>query len=377
MPRDSDVNALDRTVEPAWWRSPRVWLSLAGIVALAVLAINAPSMMPNAYILSVAIVILNYAVTATGWNFMGGFTGYISFGHAAYFGMGAYATGLLVTKAGMPHLTAYALGVLIATAIAIPVGIAALQMRDSSFVIVSIAIILIMVLVAQSWSSLTGGSYGLVVSRPFPDLLRPEHHLVFYYLFLGLLAITMFVWWIIDRSAFGLQLKAIREDEDKAQALGVWTFGYKLFAFILSAFFTAASGGLYALWFGDLDPVFQFSILVGAYMVLMALVGGVRSLFGPLLGALVVGTALEYFKIEFGDTQFHLVATGLLLTVVVLFMPDGLIPAAQSLIRRLTRRGETSIREVTAEELEQQRQQPPAGGPPATGGRTSMKASGV
>lgn len=377
MPSGSDVNVLTRSVAPAWWRSPRLWLSLIGITALLVLAINAPSMMPNAYILSVAIVILNYAVTATGWNFMGGFTGYISFGHAAYFGMGAYATGLLVAKAGMPHFTAYALGVLIATVIAIPVGIAALQMRDSSFVIVSIAIILIMVLVAQSWSSLTGGSYGLVVSRPFPELLRPEHHLVFYYLFLALLVITMLAWWLIDRSAFGLGLKAIREDEDKAQALGVWTFGYKLFAFILSAFFTAAAGGLYALWFGDLDPVFQFSILVGAYMVLMALVGGVRSLFGPLLGALVVGTALEYFKIEFGDTQFHLVATGLLLTIVVLFMPDGLIPAVQNLIRRHTKRDETSIREFTAEELAEQQKQAADEGSSTTSDRASMKASGV
>lgn len=375
MPSGSDVNVLERKDAPTWWRTPRVWLSLAGITALVVLAMNAPSMMPNAYILSVAIVILNYAVTATGWNFMGGFTGYISFGHAAYFGMGAYATGLLIAKAGMSPFTAYPLGVLIATVIAIPVGIAALQMRDSSFVIVSIAIVLISVLVAQSWSSLTGGSYGLVVPRPFPDLLRPEHHMVFYYAFLALLGITMFAWWIIDRSAFGLGLKAIREDEDKAQALGVWTFGHKLLAFTLSAFFTAAAGGLYALWFGDLDPVFQFSILVGAYMVLMALVGGVRTLFGPLLGALVVGIALEYFKIEFGETQFHLVATGLLLTVVVLFMPDGLIPAVQNFVRRHTNRDETSIREVTAEELAEQQKRTPTDD--STVARTTMKASGV
>ena len=108
-------------------------------------------------------------------------------------------------------------------------------------------------------------------------------------------------------------LKAIREDEDKAQALGVPTFTYKLVAFVVSAFFTALAGGLYALWFGFLDPIFQFSILVGSYMVLMSLLGGIRSLFGPLLGAVIVGYAVEYFKNQYGDTQFHLVAMGLLL----------------------------------------------------------------
>ena len=96
---------------------------------------------------------------------------------------------------------------------------------------------------------------------------------------------------------------------------------------MVSAVFTALAGGLYALWFGDLDPIFQFSILTGSYMVLMALLGGVRNLFGPLLGALIVGSALEYFKVEFGNTPLHLVATGLLLGLVVMFMPDGVLPA--------------------------------------------------
>ena len=129
---------------------------------------------------------------------------------------------------------------------------------------------------------------------------------------------------VADRpSRFGLGLKAIREDEDKAESLGTPTFAYKLVVFVVSAIFTALGGGLYALWFGDLDPVFQFSILTGSYLVLMALLGGVRNLYGPLAGALIVGNALEYFKAQFGNTPLHLVATGLLLALVVLFMPDG------------------------------------------------------
>ena len=112
----------------------------------------------------------------------------------------------------------------------------------------------------------------------------------------------------------------------------------------------AVSGGMYALWFGDLDPIFQFSILLGAYVVLMALLGGVRNVLGPVVGAVVVGVALEFFKVNFGDTQFHLVAVALLLGIVVLFMPDGVIPAGTALIRRFGPQA-VSIRELSAAEL--------------------------
>jgi len=243
---------------------------------------------------------------------------------------------------------------LIVAVIAVPVGVASLRVRGASFVIVSIALVLILQLTFQSWHTFTGGSGGLRVPRPFgPEVLRPEQHERFFYLHAVLLALALLTWWVIERSRLGAGLKAIREDEDKAQALGVPTFAYKLTALVVSAFFTALGGGLYALWFGYLDPIFQFSILVGTYMVLMALLGGVRSLFGPLLGAVVVGYAVEVFKSQYGDTQFHLVATGILLGLVVLFMPDGVIPALTSLVHR--RRRAASIREVSAAELAEQR----------------------
>jgi branched-chain amino acid transport system permease protein len=326
---------------------PRV----AGLLVFAAALLAFPSLAPNPYILSAGIVVLNYAVLATSWNFVGGFTGYISLGHGALAGLGGYATGLLVTKAGLESFVALFIAAALVGAFAVPIGMAALRVRGASFVIVSIAIVLILLLVFQSWSSLTGGSRGLVVPRPFPGLSRPEHHRAFWFLFAALLAVALIGWWLIDRSRFGLGLKAIREDEDKAEALGTPTFAYKLIVFVVSAVFTALGGGLYALWFGDLDPVFQFSILTGSSVVLMALLGGVRNLFGPVIGALVVGTALEYFKVEFGDTQLHLVATGLLLGLVVLFMPDGVLPAIGALIRRFRPDTTASIREVSAEEL--------------------------
>ncbi|WP_233562991.1 branched-chain amino acid ABC transporter permease [Micromonospora musae] len=325
------------------------------LLLLVVAVLSFPSLAPNPYILSAGILVLNYALLSTSWNFVGGFTGYISLGHGALAGLGAYGTALLVTRAGVPSFVALVVAALAVAALAVPIGYAALRVRGASFVIVSIALVLVLLLVFQSWASFTGGSRGLTVPRPFPDLLRPEHHRVFWFLFAGLLALALLVWWVIDRSRFGLGLKAIREDEDKAEALGIPTFAYKLVVFVVSAGFTGAAGGLYALWFGDLDPVFQFSILTGSYLVLMALLGGVRSLFGPLLGALVVGTALEYFKVEYGSTPLHLVATGLLLAVVVLFMPDGVLPAVSAAIDRF-RPAQQSIREVTAAELREQRE---------------------
>ena len=344
---------------------PNASRRIAAWVLIAVLAaalLSFPGLAPNPYILSAGIVVLNYAVLSTSWNFVGGFTGYISLGHGALAGLGGYGTGLLVVKAGLPSFVALFLAAILVAAIAVPIGYAALRVRGASFVIVSIALVLILLLVFQSWASLTGGSRGLVVPRPF-DLSRPEHHRVFYFLYVALLAAALLVWWLIDRSRFGLGLKAVREDEDKAEALGTPTFAYKLVVFVLSAAFTALSGGLYALWFGDLDPVFQFSILTGSYMVLMALLGGVRNLFGPLVGALVVGIALEYFKVEFGNTPLHLVATGVLLGLVVMFMPDGVLPAIGNLIQRITNSGEkSSIREVTAEELRDEREAAVAAG---------------
>lgn len=326
-----------------------------GLLLLAAAVLAFPSLAPDAFILSVGVVIMSYAVLATSWNFVGGFTGYISLGHAAYSGLGAYATALLVIHTSLNPWVAMLLGGLIVAALAVPIGIASLRVRGASFVIVSIAMVLILLLVFQSWSEVTGGSNGLRVPRPFDEsVLRPEQHERFFYLHAGLLAVALLVWWAIDRSRYGTGLKAIREDEDKAQSLGVPTFNYKLVAFIISAFFTALGGGMYALWFGFLDPIFQFSILVGSYMVLMSLLGGIRSLFGPLLGAVIVGYAVEFFKNQYGDTQFHLVAMGLLLGIVVLFMPDGIIPALSSLFNRF-RPQAASIREVSAGELAEQR----------------------
>ncbi|MFB4281707.1 MULTISPECIES: branched-chain amino acid ABC transporter permease [unclassified Nonomuraea] len=292
---------------------------------VAALAIAYPWLVPNYYLVYAGALTVMYAAMSTSWNLLGGFTGYVSLGHSAFFGLGAYGTGLLVVRLGVPWVVALLVSALLVTLFAVGVGIAAVRVRGASFVIVSIALVSMMNLVVQGWRSLTGGSTGLQVPSPFPDLHRGQTHVVFFYLFLALLGVALLSWWYVSRSRFGAGLRAIREDEDKAESLGVPTGAYKVAAFALSALFVALAGGLYAVWFGSLDPIFVFSILIGSYMVLMSLLGGVRHLFGPLLGALIVAPAGEYFLIALGETQIHLTATGLVLVLVVLFMPDGIL----------------------------------------------------
>ncbi|WP_230465945.1 branched-chain amino acid ABC transporter permease [[Actinomadura] parvosata] len=258
---------------------------------LAALAIAYPWAVPNYYLVYAGALTVMYAAMSTSWNLLGGFTGYVSLGHSAFFGLGAYGTGLLVVRLGVPWAVALLVSALLVTVFAVGVGIAAVRVRGASFVIVSLALVSMMNLVVQGWRSLTGGSTGLQVPSPFPGLHRGQTHIVFFYLFLALLALALLSWWYVSRSRFGAGLRAIREDEDKAESLGVPTAAYKVAAFALSALFVALAGGLYALWFGSLDPIFVFSILIASFMVLMSLLGGVRHLYGPLLGALIVAPA--------------------------------------------------------------------------------------
>jgi branched-chain amino acid transport system permease protein len=326
----------------------------AVVVAGAAILLAYPWLAPNSYMRYAGVLTVMYAALATSWNLVGGFTGYVSLGHAAFFGLGAYGTALGVTDLDLPHAAALALSAAGTVAFAALVGWAAVRVRGASFVIVSVALVAMMSLIAQEARSLTGGSSGLRVPPLSEELDRTTNHVLFFYLFAAVLALALVTWWFVDRSRFGAGLKAIREDEDKAAALGVPTTAFKVAVFAVSAGFAALAGGLYGVWFGNLDPVFVFSVILGVNMVLMALFGGVRHLFGPVVGALVIAPAGEYFLTNHGETQLHVVLSGALLAVVVLFMPDGVIPAVRSLLRRFGPAA-ASIREESQADLRDHR----------------------
>lgn len=323
-------------------------------VLAAAAALAYPWIAPNSYMRYAGVLTVLYAVLATSWNLVGGFTGYVSLGHAAFFGLGAYGTGILVVDHDWPHLAAIPVAALGTMAFAAVVGLAAVRVRGASFVIVSVAMVAMLSLLAQELRDLTGGSAGLRVEPLAESLDRTANHVLFFHLFALLLLAALVTWWFVDRSRFGAGLKAIREDEDKAEALGVPTTAYKVAVLALSAGFTSVAGALYGIWFGNLDPVFIFSVILGVNMVLMALLGGVRHLYGPLVGALIVAPAGEYFLTQHGESELHLVLSGALLAVVVLFLPDGVIPSLQGLGGRLGLGGRTpiaSIREESQAEL--------------------------
>jgi branched-chain amino acid transport system permease protein len=319
------------------------------ILVVAGLAVLYPWLMGNPYYRFVGTMTAMYAALAMAWNIMGGFTGYISLGHSAFFGLGAYFTGITVTRFDLPPFAMAAVAGLFVAALAIPIGYLALRTRDASFVIVTLALVYITGLLAQAWRGLTGGNIGLSLPR-LEGIDREFAHVPFYFAFLVLLAAVFAVNWWIARSRFGMGLVAIREDEAKAEMLGVNTDIYKLIAFVLSAAFVGIGGGVYAYWFSYLDPNFVFDISIGVNMILMALLGGVRSIYGPLLGALIIVPSTEYFLAKYGASQIHLLATGLLLAIVVLVMPQGVIPSFQSIVRRFLRAPSASIREVSDEQ---------------------------
>jgi branched-chain amino acid transport system permease protein len=211
-------------------------------VVAGVAVVGYPLVAPNAYLLYVAVFALMYMGLATSWNIMGGLTGYISLGHSAFFGLGAYITGLGVVRLDLPHLPMTVLAGVLVGVLAIPLGYVAMRVRGASFVIVTIALVYMFSLLAQGWRSVTGGSVGLRVPA-IGDVSRMQVHTVFYYAFAVMLLVALATWWFLDRSKLGMGLKAIREDEDKAQALGVPTNTYKTSAFALSAGFTANGGG--------------------------------------------------------------------------------------------------------------------------------------
>jgi len=307
-------------------------VQLVAIGALGLFALTYPLFAGAEYFIFAAALTIMYAALATSWNLMAGFTGYVSLGHAAFFGIGAYFTGLVARNGGIdPFLAAILAGPFVAI-LAAGIGYVALRARGASFVIVTIAIVYIAGLVAQGWRDVTGGSTGL--SLPRFESAAATYHVPFYYAFLILAAVVLFTWWWVDRSKFGMGLKAIRDDEDKAEALGVPTTAYKVVAFSLSAFFVAIGGGIYAYWNAFIDPIFMFSILVSAYMVLMSLLGGTRHLFGPVVGAIAIIQLNELMLTRLGATQAHLLATGVILGLVVLVMPDGIIPTLRDLLNR-------------------------------------------
>ncbi|MFO1080365.1 MAG: branched-chain amino acid ABC transporter permease [Reyranellaceae bacterium] len=309
---------------------------VAATVVVAVAAL-APAW-ASPFHLRIGLSIFLSAGMAVGWFVLGGFARYYSFGHTAFVGVGAFAAGLalvVLPPLGWAAALALALGVAILSCVTLAVAIAwpLLRLRGHYFTIAMLAVALVCGEAATAFPVFRGGQ-GLNFPDIVPAALRPE--VFFYYVALAALALSTAAASLIGRSRLGHGLRAIREDEDAAEMLGVPTTRTKFAAFVASAAITGAMGAIYGLNVGYIttDSVFRGALSLD--MIVNSLVGGIGSLAGPIVGAVAM-TLLTKVLLG-GLLEYHLALTGLVVVVVVLRAPDGLIGLAANLCDRVLRR---------------------------------------
>jgi branched-chain amino acid transport system permease protein len=318
-------------------------------LVLLLCALLFPWLFPNPTVTAMAVFTLLLAMVATGWNLFSGFTGYVSLGHGAFFGIGAYALALLCqnwTIAGgyLPFVLLPLVG-LIASACALPLGWIALRTRRQTFVVITIAIFFIMQLLAYNLRGLTNGSTGL--SLPIPPWDGESYNTPFYSITLAALLLALFVCWWVRRSRYGLVLLALRDDEERVLGLGVQTASMKLSAFMLSAWFAGVGGGIYAYFVGSVFPPFAFDPVMNVAFTLAAFFGGVGTLWGPLLGAVMIGPIQQYLVLQYGANGLFQLIYGWLFLMVLLLMPQGIVPTLQRRWTRLLTRRKMKAGEET------------------------------
>jgi len=308
----------------------------AGVVAVFAVALAVPALAPDPATTNIAVFTMMYIGLATAWNIMGGYTGYISLGHAGFFGFGAYALGLLLTHLKIaggyePFLLVPVAGLLTAV-LALGIGWFALRTRAATFVIVTIAFMFMLQLLAENLVGLTGGGAGL--SFPSPTWSGEFFNTPYYYAMFLLAAVGLGASWLIRNSKFGLGLLAIRDDEDKALAVGVPTGAFKLTAFVISATLVGMIGGVYGYYVTYIYPQFVVDPLIGISMVLMVFLGGLGTLSGPVLGALILEPSQLWLAYNYGASKLYLVFYAAVFLIVILLLPRGIIPSALELVER-------------------------------------------
>jgi len=306
---------------------------VAGVLVLIAAAVVFPLVFTNPTVTNFAVITLIFVCVASAWNLFSGFSGYLSLGHAVFYGTGAY---FLVVAAkdwnvsGVAVFWLLPLAGLVAAIVAVPLGLIALRVRRHTFVVITIAFFFIAQLAASNLK-VTGGSSGLL--PPVPNFAPATFNDPFYYLALVMAVLTVAVAWQVRRSRFGLQLRAIRDDEDRAAGLGVRTMPVKLAALVLSAFITGMAGGLWVFFIGEAFPQFVFDPLFDLAVVFMAFFGGLGTLAGPVLGALVLEPAQLYLNLQGGNGYESEILFGALFLVVILFLPRGVIPTGGEYLR--------------------------------------------
>ena len=323
-------------VRNLWW--------LLAVAALAAF----PLVITNPTYTTIGVFTLIFMACTTSWNMFSGYSGYIALGSGVWFGVGAYTMALFSIHGHMAPGAAMfwlvPIGGLFAMIIAVPIGWVVLRVRRHTFVVITIAVFFVAQLSAIN-AGFTGGTAGLAL--PFITWNATYYNVPFYYIALGIVIFITFVSAAVRRSRFGLQLLAIRDDEDRALGLGVKVWAVKLTGFSMSAFTVGMCGALYAMFLGQIYPQFVFDPLFDISIALMAFLGGLGTLVGPLLGALVLESLQQYLTVSYSNGSLYLILFGSLFLIVILFMPQGIVVAIRD---RVTKRDERARAAVASNE---------------------------
>jgi len=318
----------------------RLYLLLAAVFVILMLL---PLFLDN-YALGIFIMIFYWAYVGQSWNILTGYTGHISLGHALYIGIGAYATTYLAQTFGLTPWIGMFLGGFIAVAVALFLGFLGFRfgLRGVYFVIMTIAFAEITRLVVSHIEAL-GSFTGIFLDfNPSFYNFQFRGNVPYYYIALGFMLASLAAVRLIEVSKVGRFIVAIREDEEAAQALGVNTFKYNMIAIAISAFMTSLAGAFYANYIFYLHPNSLFGMSLSIELILRPIVGGLGTLFGPVIGSIILTPLSEISRAYFtkgGLEGLHLILYGVLTILVVLFMPKGIIVYVQRLLRPIIKIG--------------------------------------
>jgi branched-chain amino acid transport system permease protein len=295
------------------------WLILAGLALV-------PFFLSNPYFLHMIIMVFIWVCLGQSWNLLGGFTGQVSFGHAAFFGVGAYAGGLLAFHFDASTWYGMILGPLMAMAVAVPMGLICFRLRGSYFALSMLALAELLRLIATNWISFTNGSVGILI-------VPTAGKVFYYYLALALAALSFYVIRGVAQSKWGFYFVAIREDQEAAESMGIDTTKYKLISLLISAFFTGLTGAFYMNYMAFIDPSVVFALTdVSIMMILVVMLGGAGTFYGPAIGAVIMVIFSEVFRIYFGSA--NLLVLGVLIVLIIIFIPNGLMDIREYLTRK-------------------------------------------
>ena len=274
------------------------------------------------------ILILLYAMLGQAWNILGGFAGQVSLGHAAFFGVGAYTSTMLLMQLGLTPWLGMIAGGLVAVGLSQLIGYPSFRLKGHYFVIATIVLAEIVHIMFTNWDYV-GGAVGLTLPLLPESLINLQFHsgnAPYYYISLALLAIVMGVTYLITKTKPGYYFRSIKDDPEAARSLGISITRYKMFAMAVSAFFTGVGGAFYAQFVLYIDPNSVFSFMLSVLIMLIPVLGGIGTLWGPVLGAFILIPLSEFTRIYLGGVggALDLVVYGALIMLVAIFEPRGI-----------------------------------------------------